>query len=51
MSEKEWKRKERERERRRKGEKEGQRKRNEFCYHEKVCNKRKSIVIKKKKQY
>lgn len=27
----------------------GTKKVNEFCYHEKVCNKRKSIVIMKKK--
>lgn len=28
-----------------------QRKWNEFCYHEEVCNKRKSIVIIKKERY
>lgn len=38
---------ERKREREREGgkERERQRKWNEFCYHEKACNKRKTIVI------
>lgn len=42
------KKKEREEEREKEREK-GTKKVNEFCYHEKVCNKRKSIVIMKKK--
>jgi len=54
-----WERREREREKVRVcvcvcvRERKGQRKWNEFCYHEKVCNKRKFIVIiiKKKKGY